>query len=130
MTQFAAAGAAVQHLVTRWRRGGPVAACAVDLPPRERSIRGSLNRTIAKADTTLRYSATVVAGDRQPTGTVEVLESGKVIATGELVADDKGKLRLLLPQLGRGIHLLSARYEGAQLILPSATQGVTPVLIW
>ena len=113
----------MQHLVTRRRRGGPVAACAVDLPLRERSIRGSLNRTIANADTTLRFSVTVSAGDRQPTGTVEVLESGKVIATGELVVGDKGKLRILLPQLVRGIHLLSARYEGAQLILPSATRG-------
>ena len=120
----------MQHLVTRRRRGGPVAACAVDLPLRERSIRGSLNRTIANADTTLRFSVTVSAGDRQPTGTVEVLESGKVIATGELVVGDKGKLRILLPQLVRGIHLLSARYEGAQLILPSATRGVSPVLIW
>ena len=73
---------------------------------------------------------TVVAGDRQPTGTVDVLDLGKVIATGELVEGDKGKLRILLPQLGRGIHALSARYEGAQLILPSATRGVTPVLIW
>ena len=105
------------------RHSGRVAARAVNLPLRERSIRGSLNRTIANADQTLRYSVTIVAGDRQPTGTVEVLESGKVIATGELVAGDNGKLRILLPQLVRGIHLLSARYEGAQLILPSATRG-------
>ena len=94
------------------------------------SIRGSVSRTFANGETTVRYTATVDAGDREPTGSVEVLDFGVVVATGELEVGDSGRIRLTLPTLGRGLHLLTARYGGDELILPSTTRGPSPLLIW
>ncbi|MEY2847760.1 MAG: hypothetical protein RI885_425 [Actinomycetota bacterium] len=94
------------------------------------TIRGSANRVFARTDTTVKYTAVVDAGDARPTGTVEVLDRGTVIATAELEVGDDGRVTVTLPKLGRGFHWLTARYAGTELILPSATRGGSPVFVW
>ena len=98
--------------------------------PIDSSIGASANRTLASTDTRISYTVVVEADGAQPTGIVEVLDRGVVIATGTLVASDSGRIRFTLQKFGRGLHWLTARYAGTELILPSTTSGASPVFAW
>ncbi|MBG6055557.1 pullulanase-type alpha-1,6-glucosidase [Salinibacterium sp. CAN_S4] len=98
--------------------------------PLASSIRGSANQFFASTTTRVKYTAVVTAGEADPTGSVEVLDRGVVIATGTLENGDDGRIRITLPALSRGLHWLTARYAGTDLILPSKTSGFSPVLVW
>ncbi|MGV8897183.1 MAG: pullulanase-type alpha-1,6-glucosidase [Rhodoglobus sp.] len=94
------------------------------------SIRGSAHQYFATSNTKVKYTAVVEAGEATPTGTVEVLNRGVIIATGTLTKSDNGRIRFTLPKLPRGVHWLTARYAGTDLILPSQTSGGSPVFVW
>ena len=76
------------------------------------SIYGGLNRFLSFGGSGVTYSATVTAQGATPTGVVSIYDGTRKIASATLEADDAGKVRVDLPRLGRGLHLITARYEG------------------
>ena len=86
----------------------------------------SYTPTVEAADTTVVFSkaaarvpVTVTAPGVVPTGTVEILDGGTVVATGTL-AD--GEVVLTIPEKSykRGVHTLTAAYSGGGRVLPGS----------
>ncbi|PJJ72560.1 pullulanase-type alpha-1,6-glucosidase [Diaminobutyricimonas aerilata] len=90
---------------------------------------GSANRLLVKSGGAVTYSFRVQAGETVPTGTVEVLDRGRVVGTVELDGSDAGRGSVKLT-LARGVHLLTARYEGSSEVLPSRTRWPSVVVAW
>jgi 5'-nucleotidase len=63
----------------------------------------------------------------QPTGQVTVYDGRTAVATGTVGAD--GKVTITLPKLGRGIHLITVRYEGSKQ-LSGSTSFPRVLLVW
>jgi len=59
---------------------------------------------------TVRVTA---AGSGVPVGTVTISDRGQVLTTLTLTAADRGTKKVTLPDLGRGIHVLTAVFSGA-----------------
>lgn len=64
-----------------------------------------------------------------PTGEVEILDGTTKIATVTLEEGDNGRATVVLPELGRGVHWLTAHYVGTEQLRQS-TSFVTPVLVF
>ena len=80
------------------------------------TVYGGLNRFFSSTGRGLVYSVTVDAGDAVPTGPVGIYDGTRRIALVTLDADDDGRVQVTLPRLSRGIHLISARYGGDDLV--------------
>ena len=63
----------------------------------------------------------------QPTGEVTVYDGRTAVATGTVGAD--GKVTITLPKLGRGIHVVTVRYEGSEQ-LTGSTSFPRVLLVW
>lgn len=99
--------------------------------PASSTTRGHADRVFATSRTSVAYTVRVAAADvAEPTGLVEVLDRGSVIATTMLTVGDGGRTELMLPRLPRGVHLLTARYGGSELVLPSRSRIPSPLLVW
>jgi hypothetical protein len=64
----------------------------------------------------------VTATGTTPTGTVNVYDGTKKIATGTL---SKGTVTITLPLLGPGKHKLHAKYLGSSKVAPATASSVT-----
>ncbi|MCX7523008.1 ExeM/NucH family extracellular endonuclease [Microbacterium sp. STN6] len=110
----------------------PIAVQATQPPVEQvRSLTiGVPSTLLANHHSTLHYAVQVVAQHgTEATGTVSILDRGKVIATVQLAAGDHGRARVKLPTLSRGLHLLSAHYEGSDAVKASTSIRL-PVLLW
>lgn len=81
----------------------------------------------ANHNRTIHYTVTVRAGDVVPTGTVTIYDGRKAVAKVTLTEEDNGTAKVALPKLGRGIHLLTARYAGSDTV--EASTGTPDLLI-
>ena len=90
------------------------------------TISGSVYPVVALVRRPITFTARVRATGVTPTGTVTVSDLGKTLATAPLTSTG-GTIRVTLPRLRPGFHLLSARYSGNDQIARSLAQ---PVLIF
>lgn len=81
---------------------------------------------VANHNRTVHYTVTVRAGDVVPTGDVTIYDGRRPVATVTLTEADDGVAKVRLPKLGRGVHLLTARYAGSDTVSPSTS---TPDLL-
>ena len=86
------------------------------------TTEGSANRLFANHNSTVKYTVVVSAGSVTPTGTVTIYDGQEAIATATLTEADNGKVKVKLPKLGRGVHVLTAQYGGSDLVNPSTGQ--------
>ncbi|MFF2275682.1 ExeM/NucH family extracellular endonuclease [Agromyces sp. NPDC058126] len=93
-------------------------------------VIGLPNKLIAKANSAVLYKGQVFAQDgSKPVGTLTVSDGSTVIATVEVTEKDKGRFSVKLPKLSRGVHVLSASFDGATPFADSSAIPV-PILIW
>lgn len=98
-------------------------------PPVATSIRGHADRVVSFGGTGMNYLATVTAADgRAPVGTVTVFDRGRPIASAQLAADAAGRVRIALPKLERGLHLLSAAFDGTGFVSSRGGWSITVVV--
>ena len=81
----------------------------------------------ANHNRTIHYTVTVRAGGQIPTGTVTIYDGRKAVAKVTLTEADNGTAKVALPKLGRGIHILTARYAGSDTV--KASTGTPDLLI-
>ncbi|GAB2457855.1 5'-nucleotidase [Conyzicola lurida] len=99
----------------------PVAVVAPEEPAEKlpTSTSGSANKLIVFGNSPVTYSVTVRADGVVPTGNVVVYDGLRPLTTITLDEADGGRDTVTLPRLGRGLHLLTARYEGNDELLGS-----------
>jgi hypothetical protein len=87
------------------------------------------DKVLAKAGSSLKLDVRVVAADGAPAvGTVTVMDGGEQIATAHLDVDDEGRLRVKLPKLGAGLHLLTVAFDGGEGYADSQSVPIGVVL--
>jgi 5'-nucleotidase len=88
------------------------------------------NKLLAKKGSAVQFTVQVKAEDgTAPTGLVTIYDRSTVLATVDLTAADKGRVKVKLPTLDRGLHLLWASYAGSDAVRPSNAPRV-PLLVW
>ncbi|WP_127473397.1 pullulanase-type alpha-1,6-glucosidase [Microbacterium sulfonylureivorans] len=138
LTAAQAGGADAVVKTTKWDAAGgeltvPARSVAVlvDKADVRTAVLAAPDRIVAKHGTTVTVTGKVVAADgTAPVGTVTVTDGGVVIATVALTAADKGKVRVALPKLGKGLHLLRTTFDGAAGFKDSRAIVPAPVLIY
>ncbi len=81
------------------------------------STRGSLSTLIASKNATVTYTVRVTAeAGVVPTGEVAIYNGRTLVTTVTLDEGDNGQVRVPISGLGRGIHLLTARYAGNEQV--------------
>ena len=91
-------------------------------PPVEKlptTTSGSANKLIVFGKSPVKYSVTVRAAGVTPTGDVAIYDGFTRIATATLTENSAGRATVTLPPLGRGLHLVTARYAGSDTLLGS-----------
>ncbi len=74
---------------------------------------GSVDRLISFGGRNVDYLMRVVAADgSEPVGEVTIYDGRRVLTTATLEVGDDGRLEVRLPRLSRGIHLVTAVFEG------------------
>lgn len=118
----AATGTAVSVPITIQKVVAPVQRASITI--------GAPSTLFAKSGSTVKYNVVVATGSGpKATGTVEVLDGSKLIATIQLTAASNGKASITLPKLSRGVHLLKARYLGSDTV--KASTGLPlPLILW
>jgi 5'-nucleotidase len=92
--------------------------------------RGSLNRILITQSAAVNYTVVVRAENGiVPTGAVRVFDGRELIATEVLDAGDNGRLTIKLEGFDRGIHAVTARFEGNGQIERS-TAWPSLLLVW
>ena len=105
-------------------------AVLVDKEDVRTAVIAAPDKVVAKHSAMVKVVGKVVAADgTAPVGTVTVTDGGKVIATAQLTAADKGKVAVALPKLGKGVHLIRTSFEGSAGFADSRTLVPVPVLI-
>lgn len=61
----------------------------------------------------------------RPTGRVVVLDRGRTVGTATLTAASRGTVRVSLPKMARGKHVLTARYTGSTTVKASSSAART-----
>jgi hypothetical protein len=98
--------------------------------PIDTTVRASSD-ILVKAGKSATVKVTVTADDGSaPVGTVTVHDRGKVVATVELTPADKGRATVSVPKLGRGIHLLTVRFDGTEPWQDSRGSRSLPVIVY
>lgn len=97
--------------------GVPITVAEVDVPEEPTEPVGtSIDARASKLITfngKVNYRVQVTADDDSaPVGTITVRDGSKVVAEVELTADDGGEALVQLSKLKRGLHLLTATFEG------------------
>ncbi|WP_194762546.1 pullulanase-type alpha-1,6-glucosidase [Microbacterium sp. UFMG61] len=86
---------------------------------------------LVKAGKSATVKVTVTADDGSaPVGTVTVHDRGKIVATVALTPADKGRATVSVPKLGRGIHLLTVRFDGTEPWQDSRARIPLPVIAY
>jgi 5'-nucleotidase len=86
---------------------------AVPVEPVKTTSHGSVSRLISFGGRNIDYLMRVVAADgTEPVGEVTIYDGRRVLTTAALEMGDDGRLTVRLPRLTRGIHLISAVFEG------------------
>ncbi|MGA7146898.1 MAG: pullulanase-type alpha-1,6-glucosidase [Microbacterium sp.] len=107
------------------------AAVLVDKADVRTAVLAVPDRLVAKQGSTVNIVGKVVsAGGAPPVGTVTVTDRGTVVATVELTVADKGVVKVALPTLARGVHLLRTSFEGGPGFADSRSVVPMPVLIY
>ncbi len=88
---------------------------------------GIPNKFIAKKGAKIQYTVLVASAAGRATGDVTVFDGSTAIATATLGAN--GIVKITLPDLGRGVHKLSATYAGNADLKPSKSPKI-PILVW
>ncbi|MFK4850082.1 pullulanase-type alpha-1,6-glucosidase [Microbacterium sp. ZW T6_19] len=95
------------------------------------SLRLSASDVFVKAGRSTTVTVRVSADDDSaPAGTVTVLDRGKVVATVDITAADRGKVAIALPRLTRGLHLVTATFAGAEPYTASRSRIPLPLLAY
>lgn len=90
---------------------------------------GIPNKILVKEKQRIQYTVLVKAEGWIPvTGEVTVYDGDKAIATATLVAKDRGKIKVTLPALTKGVHKLSVSYAGSDTVRPSVSPKI-PVIV-
>ncbi|WP_157002803.1 pullulanase-type alpha-1,6-glucosidase [Agromyces laixinhei] len=88
------------------------------------------NRLFAKAGSTVKVVGTVFSLDgTAPVGTLTVHDRGTAIATVELTAADRGRIKVNLPKLPRGLHLIRTTFVGGDGYADSSSMPL-PLFLW
>ncbi|AZS36615.1 Endonuclease YhcR [Microbacterium lemovicicum] len=90
---------------------------------------GYPGKLLVRAGSSLPYTVLVFASGETPTGEVTVYDGSKVVATAVLTEADRGRVKVTVKGLSRGLHLLSATYGGSDTLEPSRGPAL-PVLVW
>ncbi|MEO5919637.1 MAG: ExeM/NucH family extracellular endonuclease, partial [Pseudolysinimonas sp.] len=86
---------------------------AVPVEPVKTTSFGSVNRLLSFGGRNVDYTLHVVAADgSEPVGEVTIYDGRRVLTTASLEVGDDGRLTVRLPRLSRGIHLVTAVFEG------------------
>ncbi|MFB8146507.1 pullulanase-type alpha-1,6-glucosidase [Microbacterium sp. NPDC056003] len=105
-------------------------AVLVDKEDVRTAVLAAPDRLVAKHGATVKVVGKVVAADgTAPVGAVTVTDGVKVIATATLTAADKGTVRITLPTLSRGVHLLRTSFDGATGYKDSRAVVPVPLLV-
>lgn len=113
-------GAELSVTVTASKDGfadGVATSAEIMVPKVASQTTGSPDRSIVRSGTPLGYSGSVRAGDVVPTGTVDIYDGSKKVATAELNGD--GLFTVNVAGLKRGIHLITPRYTGDDTVRSS-----------
>ncbi|TDN93115.1 bifunctional UDP-sugar hydrolase/5'-nucleotidase [Microbacterium sp. BK668] len=87
------------------------------------------NKLLVRGNGAVQYTVRVsTEGGAVPTGEVKIYDRSTLIATVTLDADDNGLVKVKLPRLQKGLHLLWASYGGNDDVKPSQAPRV-PVLV-
>ncbi len=117
------AGAELTVTVTASKDGyanGVATSEAVDVRKVASSTSASASRLIVLGNQSLNYRVAVTgAGGAVPTGEVAIYDGSRKITTVQLGAD--GKVTVPITGLGRGIHLLTAKYLGNEQVAGSTS---------
>jgi 5'-nucleotidase len=105
----------------------PIEIATVQVPEKVTSTTSGSVRLLANHNSTIHYTVTVKAGAVTPTGPVTIYDGVKAIAKVTLTAADDGTAKVKLPKLGRGVHVLTARYAGSDTV--EASISVPDLLI-
>lgn len=98
--------------------------------PIDTTVRASA-KALVKSGADATVTVTVTADDGSaPIGSVTVRDGGKVVATVELTAADKGRITVTVPRPSRGVHLLSVRFDGTEPWQDSRSRSLLPVIVW
>jgi 5'-nucleotidase len=77
------------------------------------------NKTTLKKSQSLRIRGEIVVeGGEWPTGEIQVLDGGTVVATDTLTAKDRGRVRVEVGGLSVGQHTLTLVYAGSATVAP------------
>ena len=93
----------------------PILVAEPDVPtePVGTSAYGAANRLLSFGGRDVDYRIRVIAADgSEAVGTVTIYDGRKPVATIELTEGENGRDQVRLPKLGRGIHLLTAKFTG------------------
>ena len=86
---------------------------AVPVEPVKTTSFGSVNRLLSFGGRNVDYTLRVIAADgSEPVGEVTIYDGRRVLTTTTLEVGDDGRLTVRLPRLSRGIHLVTAVFEG------------------
>ena len=86
------------------------------------STSGALSKHLSFGASDVSYRVTVRAdADVEPTGTVTIYDGRTPIATAELAQGDNGRANVKLPTLGRGIHVITAKFAGTDQLAASTS---------
>ncbi|MBC7591162.1 MAG: Ig-like domain repeat protein, partial [Salinibacterium sp.] len=110
------AGAKITVTVTASKEGsldGAATSAEVSVPKLRSSTSGSTNSTVVFGNQPVTYTVTVRGDDGVvATGEVAIYDGTRKITTVTLTTADNGRITVPV-SLGRGIHLLTARYLGS-----------------
>jgi len=99
--------------------------------PVNTSLRLSSPDVFVKAGKSATVKVAVSAEDGSaPVGTVTVRDAGKVVATVGITAADRGKVAVDLPKVTRGLHLVTATFEGSEPYTASRSRLPLPVMAY
>ena len=119
------AGAAITATVTASKEGyadGVATSAARTVQKITTATTGSLSRHLSFGAVPVDFSVRVQAGSGvQPVGTVKVYDNGREIQSVELAAGDNGRAVVKLGTLGRGLHLVTARFVGTDQLAASTS---------
>jgi 5'-nucleotidase len=107
----------------------PIEVAETEVPAKIDSTTSGSVVFIANHRSTIHYTVTVKAGSEAPTGVVTIYDGRKAIAKVTLTESDNGKAKVKLPKLGRGLHILTARYDGSDAVEPSIS-APDPLILW
>ena len=124
-------GKAITVVVTA-HKGDLPSATAVSAPviiPFTSSVALSLSRTVAFSWQRINADNRVTSGaDAPPTGTIELTVDGRVVDSVTLGASENGEVRVVLPRLRTGVHVVRAAFVPSDDTMTGSTS--TREFIW